>query len=152
MFACQPTAGAVKVSGFSIETFEAKGKRTYRNSFVTGLEVTAANIAELAACGRARWKIEHATFNVLKTGGYNPGHNSGHGKQTLASVLVVLNSPAFAIRTTALLAVLAWKATMDTVAATYRFFEHLPVVTTYVVFQSWDHLLRSIAHAGIRSP
>jgi hypothetical protein len=26
-------------------------------------------VAELAACGRARWKIENETFNVLKTGG-----------------------------------------------------------------------------------
>ncbi len=146
------TADAIAVNWFSVETFDAKGKRTYRNSFVTDLEVTAANVAELAACGRARWKIENETFNVLKTCGYHLEHNFGHGKETLASVLVVLNLLAFAMHTAARLAVVAWKAAMDTVAATYRFFEHLRVVTTYVVFQSWDHLLRSIAHAAIRPP
>jgi hypothetical protein len=29
------------------------------------------NVAELAACGRARWKIENETFNTLKAKGYN---------------------------------------------------------------------------------
>jgi len=146
------TADAVKVNWFSVEFFDAKGKRTYRNSFVTDLAVTAANVAELAACGRARWKIENETFNVLKTGGYHLEHNFGHGKETLASVLVVLNLLAFAIHTAARLAVLAWKAAMDTAGAVYRFFEHLRIVTAYVVFHSWDHLLRSIAAAAIRPP
>jgi hypothetical protein len=146
------TADAVKVTWLSVEIFNAKGKRTYRNSFVTDLEVTAANVAELAACGRARWKIENETFNVLKTCGYHLEHNFGHGKQTLASVLVVLNLLAFAMHTAARLAVLAWKAAMHTTGAIYRFFEHLRTVTTYVVFQSWDHLLRSIADAAIRPP
>jgi hypothetical protein len=146
------TADAVKVNWFSVETFDAKGKRTYRNSFVTDLEVTAATVAELAACGRARWKIENETFNMLKTCGYHLEHNFGHGKQTLASVLVVLNLLAFAMHTAARLGVLAWKAAMDTVGAIYRFFEHLRVVTTYLVFQGWEHLLRSIAAAAIRPP
>ena len=37
---------------------------TYRNSFITDLPVGRDNVAELAACGRARWKIENETFNV----------------------------------------------------------------------------------------
>ena len=53
-------------------------------------------------CGRARWKIENETFNVLKTNGYNLEHNFGHGSQTLASILVVLQSaglrPAHGLR------------------------------------------------------
>ena len=35
--------------------------------------------------------------------------------------------------------------------ATYRFFEHLRTVTAYVVFETWDQLLRSIA-AAVRPP
>ena len=61
------TDGAIRVNWLSIEIFDDKGKRTYRNRFVTDLAVTAATVAELAACGRARWKIENETFNVLKT-------------------------------------------------------------------------------------
>ena len=36
--------------------------------------------------------------------------------------------------------------------ATYRFFEHLRTITTYVVFADWSHLLRSIAASAIRPP
>ena len=50
------TEDALKVNWFSIEILNAKGKRTYYNSFVTDLPVTSATVAELAACGRARWK------------------------------------------------------------------------------------------------
>jgi hypothetical protein len=32
----------------------------YKTAFVTSLPVTKANVAEIAACGRARWKIESA--------------------------------------------------------------------------------------------
>jgi hypothetical protein len=146
------SADALKANWFSVEMFDAKGKRTYRNSFVTDLPVTAGNVAELAACGRARWKIENETFNVLKCGGYNLEHNFGHGKDTLASVLVVLNLLAFAYHTVAALAVSAWRAAVVAKGATYRFFEHLRTITTYVVFQDWAHLLRSIAEAHIRPP
>ena len=146
------SADALTVTWFSIEMFDAKGKRTYHNSFVTDLPVVAGNIAELAACGRARWKIENETFNVLKCGGYNLEHNFGHGKDTLASVLVVLNLLAFAYHTLASLAVLAWRRAVAAKGAAYRFFEHLRIITTYVVFQNWAHLLRAIAEANIRPP
>jgi hypothetical protein len=146
------SADALKVNWFSVEMFDAKGKRTYHNSFVTDLPVMAGNVAELAACGRARWKIENETFNVLKCGGYNLEHNFGHGKDTLASVMVVLNLLAFAYHTLAALAVSAWRAAVVAKGATYRFFEHLRTITTYVVFQDWPHLLRSITEANIRPP
>jgi hypothetical protein len=95
------------------------------NSFVTDLAITSDTVAELAACGRARWKIENETFNVLKTNGYNLEHNFGHGKKTLASVLVTLNLLAFAFHTAAYLGVLAWRAAIVARGPTYRFFEHL---------------------------
>jgi hypothetical protein len=82
------TKDALSVNWFSVEIQNNKGKRTYYNTFVTDLPVAAANVAELAACGRARWKIENETFNVLKTNGYNLEHNFGHGRETLASLLV----------------------------------------------------------------
>ena len=133
------TKDALSVNWFSIEIQNAKGKRTYHNSFITDLPVTSASVAELAACGRARWKIENETFNVLKTNGYNLEHNFGHGKETLASVLVTLN-------------LLAWRQAVIARGATYRFFEHLRTVTAYVVFENWDHLLRSIEAAAVRPP
>ncbi len=146
------TDDAITVNWFSIETFNARGKRTYYNSFVTDLPITRDTIAELAACGRARWKIENETFNVLKTNGYNLEHNFGHGKQTLASVMVTLNLLAFAFHTAAYLGVLAWRTAVIARGPTYRFFEHLRTITVYVVFEDWPHLLQSIAAAAVRPP
>ena len=146
------TADAIMVNWFSIEIRNAAGKRTYYNSFVTDLAVTADNVAELAACGRARWKIENETFNVLKTNGYNLEHNYGHGQQTLASIFLTLNLLAFAFHTAAWLAVLAWRAAVAACGATYRFFEDLRTITAYIVFQDWSHLLQSIAAADLRPP
>lgn len=146
------SADALKVTWVSMEILNAAGKRTYFNSFVTDLVVTVANVAEVAACGRARWKIENETFNVLKTGDYHLEHNFGHGKESLASVLVSLNLLAFAFHAAAMLTVLAWKEAMDKRGAAYRFFEHLRTIVVYVVFETWDQLLRSIAAAAIRPP
>ena len=51
------------VNWLSIEIADPKGKVTYRNSFVTDLPVDRSTIVELAACGRARWKVENESFN-----------------------------------------------------------------------------------------
>lgn len=146
------TADALVVNWFSVETLNSKGERTYHNTCVTDLPVTAGTVAELAPSGRARWKIENETFNVLKTDVYNLEHNFGHGKKTPASILVTLNLLAFAFHTTARLSVIAWRKAVTARGATYRFFEHLRTVTAYVVFETWDHLLRSIEAAAVRPP
>ena len=146
------TADAIPVNWFSIETRDAKGKRTYYNSFVTDLPVTADTVADLAACGRSRWKVENEKFNVLKNNGYNLEHNFGHGKQTLAGVFLTLNLLAFAFHTAARLAMLAWREAVAACGATYRFFENLRTVTAYVVFRDWIHVLHAIATAELRPP
>jgi hypothetical protein len=102
-------AKAITVNWLEIEIADAKRSVTYRNSFITDLPVDRDNVAELAACGRARWKIENETFNVLKTKGYNLAHNFGHGKRHLASVLATLNLLAFAFHTICELSDRAWK-------------------------------------------
>jgi hypothetical protein len=75
---------ALTVNWFEIEIINPRGETTYRNSFVTDLPVGPDNVIELAACGRARWKIENETFNVLKNKGYNLEHSFGHGKRNLS--------------------------------------------------------------------
>jgi hypothetical protein len=47
---------AMTVNWLMIEITDASGKLTYRNSFITDLDVGRENVAELAAGGRARWK------------------------------------------------------------------------------------------------
>ncbi len=142
----------MSVNWFSVEIRNAQGKRTYFNSFVTDLEITPETMAKLAGCGRTRWKIENETFNVLKINGYNLEHNFGHGSQTLASVLVVLNLLTFAFHTVAMFAVLAWRNAKLARGTRCRFFEHLRTITAYVVFLNWEQLLGSIADTAIRPP
>ena len=90
-------ADAITVNWFAPDILNAAGETTYRNSFITDLPVTSDTVAELAACGRARWKIENESFNTLKTKGYHLEHNFGHGKANLAAVLASLNLLALTI-------------------------------------------------------
>ena len=115
-------------------------------------EICAADPpADIAAAGRARWKVENETFNVLKNNGYNLEHNFGHGKQTLASVLVALNLLAFAIHNACTLMEPTWRAAWQLLGARTRLFEHIRTITAYLVFPSWDSLFRSI-RTGLPPP
>jgi hypothetical protein len=138
---------ALRVNWFAIEIVNAKGETTYRNSFVTDLPVGADTVVELAACGRARWKIENETFNVLKTKGYNLEHSFGHGKANLAAILVSLNLLAFAIHTVCDIGDELWRAARTKLGPRYNFFNKLAVITTYLIFPSWDDLLLTLAFA-----
>ena len=75
-------AKAMTVNWLTIQITNAAGKQTYANSFITDLPVDQNNVVELAACGRARWKIENESFNTLKNQGYHLEHNFGHDRQT----------------------------------------------------------------------
>lgn len=135
---------AMTVNWLQIEILDHAGKTTYRNSFVTDLAVTKDNVAELAACARARWKIENESFNTLKTKGYNLEHNFGHGQQHLSAVLATMNLLAFAMHTAADLVDEAWKAARVAVGSRKRFFEDLRAITTYLVFPTWGHLVETL--------
>jgi hypothetical protein len=124
---------------------DANGKITYRNSFITDLPVGPHNVEDLAAAGRARWKIENETFNTLKTKGYHLEHNFGHGKNNLSAVLVTLNLIAFAIHLAAQLAHRPWKAAIEVAGSRVRFFNNLRALTAHLLFPSWDRLLKTLA-------
>jgi hypothetical protein len=138
---------AIRVNWLQIEILNAKGATTYKNSFITDLPVDQSNVVELAACGRARWKIENETFNVLKNNGYNLEHNFGHGKQNLASILVALNLLAFALHTLSDIADHRWRAARNKLGPRYNFFRKLSAIIDFLIFQSWDDLLETLAFA-----
>jgi hypothetical protein len=138
---------ALRVNWFAIEIVNAKGETTYRNSFVTDLPVDADTVVERAACGRARWKIENETFNVLKTNGYHLEHSFGHGKHNLAAILVSLNLLAFAIHTVCDIGDDLWRAARAKLGPRTNFFSKLAAITTYLIFPSWDDLLLTLAFA-----
>ena len=138
---------ALAVNWLEMEIIDAKGKTTYRNSWVTDLPVDERTVVDLADCARARWKIENETFNTLKNNGYNLEHNFGHGKLNLASVLVSLNLLAFAMHTACDIADPLWRKARDKIGPRYRFFSRLASVTEYLLFPSWDDLLMTLAFA-----
>ena len=153
---------ALTVNWFEIEIINARGETTYRNSFVTSsfgnagvpptkretdLPVGPDTVVELAACGRARWRIENETFNVLKNKGYNLEHSFGHGKQNLSAILVSLNLLAFAIHTVCDIGDELWRNARAKLGPRYNFFGKLAAITTYLIFSSWEDLLRTLAFA-----
>jgi len=135
---------ALRVNWLSIEVVNASGAVTYRSSFITDLPVTRENVAELAACARARWKIENESFNVLKNRGYHLERNFGHGNEHLAALLACFNHLAFAIHTVCDLAAGAWQQAREALGPRARFFQNLQGLTTYLVFASWTELMETL--------
>ena len=136
---------ALLVNWFEVVISRPDGKQTYRSSFITNLLPTAENIAELASCARARWKIENETFNVLKNNGYHLEHNFGHGKKTLASLLVAMNLLAFSLHNASDMVETLWQQARTTCGTRIRLFNVMNSLTAYIVFPSWLSLMRMIA-------
>jgi hypothetical protein len=135
---------ALMVNWIGVAIADAKGKLTYSGAFVTSLPVTRANVAALAACARARWKIENESFNVLKNNGYHLEHNFGHGKQHLATTFAAMNLLAFAFHTVCDCLEDLWIKARKAKRARKRFFEHIRTITAYLVFPDWQTLMTTL--------
>ena len=135
---------ALNVNWIGVTISDARGKVAYASAFVTSLAVSRANAAEIAACARARWKIENGTFNVLKNNGYHLEHNFGHGKRHLAVTFAAMNLLAFAFHTVCDCLEDLWTAARQAKRARKRFFEHIRTITAYLVFPNWDSLMTSL--------
>ncbi len=136
---------AVRVNGIGFEISDAKGAVKYKTAVVTSLPVTKANVAEIVGCGRARWKIENESFNVLKNHGYELEHNFGHGEAYLAMTLAALNMLAFAWHTVLDLIEPPWRRAREAAEKRTRFFAYLATLTSFVVFPAWPDLLEALA-------
>ena len=127
-----------------IRNVGAKGKgSTFR--FITSIEPNTDNVAEIAACGRARWKVENEAFNLLKNQGYHIEHNFGHGRDGLSNTLLTLNLIAFAFHGVCDQLCALWKAARAQCSRRIRFFATLDTLTEYMYFETWHLLLTMIA-------
>jgi hypothetical protein len=135
---------AMPVDWIGLTIFDAKGKAVYEGAWVTSLAVSRQNVEDIAACARARWKIENETFNVLKNNGYHLEHNFGHGKQHLAMIFATLNLLAFAIHTVCDCTEKLWNAARQAKRSRARFFEHIRTITAYLVFSDWPTLMTTL--------
>jgi hypothetical protein len=77
--------------------------------------------------------------------------NHDHGKDTLVSLLVVLNPLAFALHNACDLVDPRWARRQGEARCPYRLFEHLRSITAYLLFPSWNALLRTIL-TGVPPP
>jgi len=132
---------ALTVNWLGVSILDAKGKTTYDGAFVTSLAVTRDNVVEVAACARARWKIENESFNVLKNNGHNLAHNFGHGKKNLARIFATMNLLAFAFHTACDCLETLWQQAREAIKTRSGFFQDFRAISAYVVFTSWTTLM-----------
>ena len=133
------------VQGAWVEfAIERNGKRTYTNTFFTSLEVTAANVADIARAGRARWKIENEGFNCLARHGYNIKRNFGHGRNGLANLLATLNLFAFALHAVQDCVSDLWRQGRARAGTRRNFFATLRFLTEWFCFRSWTALFETL--------
>ena len=127
-------------------------KPTQSFRFVTSLDVTKANAADIAAAGRARWKIENEGFNLLKKHGYHMEHNFGHGKHGLSDTLMTLNLIAFAFHAVCNHLCELWQAARARFSRKHRFFVAIDIINCYLYFENWQALLSATADPQPRLP
>jgi hypothetical protein len=138
---------AIAVNWIGVTIADAKGKITYDGAFATSLDVSRETVAEIAACARARWKIENESFNVLKNNGYHLEHNFGHGKENLAMIFAAMNLLAFAFHTVCDCLEDLWTQARKAKRARKRFFEHIRTITAYLVFPDWQTLMITLINS-----
>lgn len=136
------TEDAMQVGWLSVVVTGEDGRTIYRNSFITNHVLNAKTVAEIAAAGRARWKIENEDINTLKTKGYNLEHNFGHGSEHLSETLATLNILAFLLHTILDLSDRRYQLLRNTRGRRARFFTELGVVACYWYHDSWADQMR----------
>ena len=133
------------VNYFSFEIRpEGAKKASYCNSWITNKQISDMNVAYLAECGRARWKIENEHNNVLKNRGYNLEHNFGHGQSHAADIFFLLNLLALQFHTILEYCDLEYQLTYSTFPVRVAFFEALRVLIRRRYFSSWVRFMHYV--------
>ena len=122
-------------------TREDTGQQLYHNAFITNHSLNRSNVVTVVRDGRARWKSENETNNVLKTKGYHLEHNFGHGQQHLANFMLTLNLLAYLFHTILELLDEQYRAVRQELVARQDFFNDLRALLRYMVFDNWQHLM-----------
>jgi len=116
-------------------------------AWVTSLPVSKDNVAEIVACGRARWKIENESFQRTE----RPRMRTRAQFQPWSDVSRddAGNLLAFAWHTVLELLEPPWLAAREAAVERTSFFAHILMLSAYVLFPSWQTLLESLAAFSI---
>jgi hypothetical protein len=130
------------VNYVSLEIENSKnGKITYRNSWITNKVLDAENVERIAACGRARWKIENEHNNILKNHGYNLKHNFGHGKKHASEMYCLLNLLSFLFHGILGYADEQYQRARALLGRRTEFFAILRAALRFSFYEGWDAFL-----------
>jgi hypothetical protein len=132
---------APQVNYIHYELTNEKGRVTYKNSWVTSIEVNHGNVVRLAKGGRCRWKIENECFNTLKNQGYHLKHNFGHGKQHLSHNMYLLTMLAFFYHQIFELTDPAYQLCRRSLGTKRLLWETFRVLIRYFIFATWNDLM-----------
>ncbi len=116
-------------------------EQLYFNQFTTNHLLDDQTVAPVVASGRARWKTENESHNVLKNCGYHLDHNFGHGQQYLSAVLLSLNLIAFLLHTILDLTDTVYQQVRQELGTRKTFFSDIRTLTRYMIFDNWTALL-----------
>ncbi len=143
--------GEVRVNFVEVWERDKTGKQTYHNSWVTDLEVTAKNVAEIIGIGRAKWKVENEQFNVQKNGGYHLTHNYGHGQQNLSAVFYYLNVLAYLTHIILDRGDRLFQLCRASISRREELWNVMRTMMNFVVWESWRAMLEYILDDELRA-
>lgn len=138
--------GELRVTFVEVWERDKAGNEVYHNSFVTDLEVTTKNVAEIISIGRSKWKIENEQFNIQKNHGYHLTHNFGHGQQNLSSVFYYLNLLAYLVHIILERGDRGFQKARATVRSRARFWEELRTLMRRLLWESWAQMMEFVGN------
>lgn len=131
---------AIEVSYIEYQQVK-EGKVTFKNSWVTDIEITQENAISIAKAGRCRWKIENECFNSLKNQGYNLEHNYGHGEKNLSYNMYLLTLLAFFFHQIFELTDGVYQACRKSYGSKQHLWENFRSTIRMILIDSWDDLM-----------
>ena len=120
---------------------KGEAKVTYRNSWVTDLEVDEKNVEAMVKGGRCKWKIENECFNTLKNQGYSIDHSYGHGDENLCINFYLLTLMAFAFHQIFELTDKLYQECRRHFGSKRHLWENIRAYLRTFVFDTWELLL-----------
>ena len=136
--------GAPIVNYLYYELINEHGKVTYKNSWVTNLDINDHNVAQIAKGGRCRWKIENECFNTLKNQGYYLEHNFGHGEQYLSHNFYLLTLLAFFFHQIFELTDPAYQACRRALVSKIELWQTFRSLIRFFLFDTWYQLMEKL--------
>jgi hypothetical protein len=120
-------------------------------SWVTDLRVKQGTVYQLMRGGRARWRIENATFTTLKNQGYYFEHNYGHGYHDLSVGFAVLLLLAFLVDQVQQLGCPLCQAVWAKLGRKRRLWEKMRALCYAYALESMRHLCEALFYGVKKS-